>query len=126
MLLQREVVNPNHADTCNGQTPLLRVVRSGHEGVVKILLEREDVNPSQADTGYNQTPLLWAAEGGHEGVVKLLLERKDVRIASPDNQHQTPLSLALSKGQTSIVRILERHNANSGAVGRSSQTSLPP
>jgi len=127
MLLEREDVNPNQADTEYGQTPLLWAAEGGHEGVVKMLLEREDVNPNQADTEYGQTPLSWAAENGHEGIVKLLLERNGVRATTPNNQGQTPLSLALSRGHYGVAGILrERGNVNFGVVACSGHSSLPP
>ena len=72
MLLEREDVNPNLADTKFGRTPLLWAVKNGHEGVAKMLLEREDLNPNDTDTKSGRTPLTWAAEKGHEGVVKVL------------------------------------------------------
>ena len=78
MLLEREDVNPDQADTDYGQTPLLWAAENGHEGVVKLLLERGDVNPGQADTIFGRTPLSLAAENGHSRVVKMLLEREDV------------------------------------------------
>jgi len=57
MLLERKDVNPNHAGTRSGRTPLLLAAENGHEGTVKVLLEREDVDPDHADTQYDQTPL---------------------------------------------------------------------
>jgi len=113
VLLEREDIDPNIAETQDGQTPLALAAESGHEGIVKILLERQDTNPNTADTEYGRTPLLWAAKRGHEGVAKMLLERKDVRTATPDNKNQTPLSLAHSEGHDGIARILlERNNLN--------------
>ena len=126
MLLQRKDVNPNQVDTYCGQTPLTWAAGKGHEGVVKILLEQEDVNPNLPDTHFDKTPLSWAAEYGCVGVVKLLLQRKDVCTVTLDKEHQTPLSLALSRGHADVVRVLERHDANSHAVDCSGQTSLPP
>jgi len=82
MLLQREDINPNQADTLCGQTPLSLAAENGHDGIVKMLLEREDVNPDQPDTEYGWTPLSWAARNGHNGIVKMLLGREDV---NPDH-----------------------------------------
>ena len=39
VLLEREDVNPNQADTVYGRTPLLCATQHGREGVIKILLE---------------------------------------------------------------------------------------
>jgi len=48
LLIEREDVNPNHADK-DDQTPLSWAAGGGHEGVVKLLLEREDVDPNRPD-----------------------------------------------------------------------------
>jgi len=111
--LERKDVNPDHADTFGGRTPLSWAARGGHEGVVKILLERKDVNPDHADT-YGQTPLSLAAQGGHEGVVKMLLERKDVSPDRADTEYgRTPLSFAAERGHEGVVKILlERNDVN--------------
>jgi len=118
ILLEREDINPDQADTRSGQTPLLWAATNGHAGVVRILLEREDVNPNQVDTGYGQTPLSWAAKKGYEGVVMILLEREDVNPNQVDtNYGQTPLSLAAENGHEGVVRILlEREDVNPNQV----------
>ena len=87
MLLEREEVNPNQANTTFGKTPLLRAAEKGHKEVVKMLLEREDVNPNQADIEYGLTPLLLAAEKAHEGVVNMLSVFPTVQ--GPDGARRT-------------------------------------
>jgi len=124
MLLEREDVNPNQADTRLGRTPLLWASSRGRGEVVKILLQREDIDPNQADTKYGWAPLLWAADNGDELVVQILLQRSDIHTAIPDNQNQTPLSLALSKGHHGVAKILrEWDNANSDPVDCSGRSS---
>ena len=114
VLLEREDVNPNTADTKYGRTPLWWAAKNGNEGLVKILLEREDVNPNRADAEYGQTPLSWAAENGDEGVVKMLLQRHDVDPNQADTKYgQTPLSWAAENGHEGVVKILlEREDVN--------------
>lgn len=57
----------------------------------------------------------------------MLLERKDVHTAPPDNENQTPLSLAFSKGHDGVVRILlESDNVNSDTANSSGQASTLP
>ena len=105
MLLEREEVNANWADTERGRTPLGWAAGNGYEGVVKMLLEREEVNPDLADTEYGRTPLSWAAQNGNEGVVKILLEREDVNPDHVDTEYgRTPLSWAARQGYKRIVR----------------------
>ena len=62
ILLKREDVNSDRADTKYNRTPLSCAARNRHEMVVNMLLKREDVNPNQPDTEYCRTPLSWAAE----------------------------------------------------------------
>jgi len=50
MLLEREDVNPDRADTVYGQAPVSWASGGGHHQIVKMLLEREDVNLYKADT----------------------------------------------------------------------------
>ena len=118
ILLEREDINPNQADTKFGRTPLVWAARVGNEQVVKMLLEREDVNPNQADTKYGQTLLSWAAENGHEGVVKLLLERKEVNPSQADTESgRTSLSWAAEYGHSRVVKVLlERGGVNPNQV----------
>ena len=108
ILLEREEVNPDHADPESGRTPLTWAAIIGHEEVVRMLLEREDVNPNHKDTQYSRTPLSWAVEYEHEGVVKMLLERNDV-------------------AHDGVAWILpERDNATSDEANRDCQAPLPP
>jgi len=125
MLLGREDVYPNHADTKYGQTPLSWAAAIGHEGVVKMLLEREDVNPD-AGTIYGRSPLSWAAKSGHEGVVKMLLEREDVNPNQADRIYgQTPLSRAAGSGHEGVLKTLfERTDVNPNPVDSSGRTLL--
>ena len=93
ILLEREDINLDQADTKYGRKPLSWAAENGHEGVIKMLLERQDVNPGQADAEYGRTPLLWAAENGHEGVVKMLLQQRGVDPGRADTSYcLTPLS----------------------------------
>jgi len=57
MLLERNDVNPNIADTEYGRTPLWWATQNRHEGIVRMLLERNDISPDIADTEYGGTPL---------------------------------------------------------------------
>ena len=114
MILEREDVNPNQADTEYGWTPLEWAADSGHSGVVKMLLQREDVNPDRAGSKYGQTPLSRAAGNGHLGVVKMLLEREDINPNLTDRRYGlTPLFRAANKGHLGVVKmLLEREDIN--------------
>jgi len=114
MLLQREEVNPDRADTEYGLTPLSWAARNGHEGVVKMLLQQEDVNPDYADPEYGQTPLFRAAAWGREGVVEMLLERDGVNPDQADTKDgRAPLSWAAGNGHEGVVgMLLERKDVD--------------
>jgi len=118
MLLEREDVNPDPADTQDGRTPLSWAAERGHEGVVRMLLEQDDVNPNAADTFHGQTPLLWAGGSGHEGVVKILLEQEDVNPDQADTEYgRTALSWAAESGHDGLVNmLLEREDVNPNAA----------
>jgi len=113
MLLERDDVNLDHAETEYGRTPLSWAAENGHEGIVKMLLEREDVNPEHPDTKLGRTPLTLAAQNGHEEVVKMLL-RRDVTPYPVDTFYgQTPLSCAAENGHEGVVKmLLERKDVN--------------
>ena len=74
VLLEREDVNPNAADTQDGWTPLTLAAENGNETLVMMFLGRQDTDPNTADTKYGRTPLSWAVRCKHEEVVKVLLE----------------------------------------------------
>ena len=106
MLLERDDVNPDQADTQYGCTPLLWAAKNGDEGIVNMLLEREDFNPNQPDTKSGRAPLSWAAEKGYDGIVKMLLQR-EVNSDQVDTDYgQTPLSLAAGNGHEMVVNML--------------------
>jgi len=118
MLLQREDVDPDRADTLWHAAPLSWAAENGHEGVVEVLLAREDVNPNQADTGFGRTPLSCAAKNGHEGVVKMFLAREEVNPDQVDTRYgRAPLSWAAENGHEGVVRLfLAQEDVNPNQV----------
>ena len=125
MILEREDVNPNQIPAGRTRTPLSVAATNGQGWVVKMLLTRVDVNPNIADTSYCRTPLADAAVRGHEGIIKMLLERNDVRIDIRDEQNQTALSLARSRGFSQIATMISERATKSDTADPGSQESLP-
>jgi len=114
MLLKREDVNPDQANTRDGRTPLLLAAEYGHEKVARMLLEREDINPNQAASQHGLTPLSWVARRRHEGIAKLLLAREDINPNQVYTRYcRTPLSWASEYRCEGIVKmLLEREDIN--------------
>ena len=57
MLLEREDINPDWADTEYDWTPLSWAAEKGHEGIVRMLLQREDGNLDLVEPTYSRIPL---------------------------------------------------------------------
>ena len=111
MLLEREEVNPDRADTKHVRTPISWAAENGHEGVVKMLLKRQEVNPDQADTTYGQKPIALAAEDGHEGAVNMLLEREEANVNQVVTGSGSTL-LSWMASRQGAVRPSEREDIN--------------
>jgi len=126
VLLEREDVNPNTADTKYGETPLSWAAENGDEGVVKILLERDDVNPDQPDPKYGRNTTLVGGRERARGIVEILLEREDVNPNTADTKYGlTPLSWAANCGYEGVVKALsEREDIRAATPDNKYQTPL--
>ena len=95
----------------NGQTPLMRASRSGHESVVRLLLSRGAKQELQEVDGY--TALHWAVSGNCPGVVALLCAAPGAAaaLALKTSAGRTPLSLAILYGRAACVAVLRAHGA---------------
>jgi len=106
LLLEREDISVNIADTKRGRTPLGWAAMGGYGGIVKLLLAREDTNPNALDTECGFTPLMLAAWMGHKEVVKLLFEREDLNPDIQDPDGETALQLAVSQRHEEVAKLL--------------------
>jgi ankyrin repeat protein len=111
----------------NGRTPLLYAANAGHAEMVRFLIEQKaDVNAKDPE---GATALLLAIELNHEKVIDVLLQYKaNASIALLENseyhkrqgvyQGDTPLSIAIMKGQIATVKKLISLDtaADNGAV----------
>ena len=78
----------------------------GYEDAVRTLLYEGDVDVNAEDTTDGLTSLSWAVIMGHEVVVKRLLGEDRVDLNCKDSNGVTPLSLAIRREETGIVRLL--------------------
>jgi ankyrin repeat protein len=87
-------------------TPVMAAAMRGDAEVLKPLLDRgADVNVHGGDFG--RTALLMATTTGREDVVKLLLD-KGADPSAKDQLGNTPLRWAKKRGDSSIVKLLEK------------------
>lgn len=123
--LIRKGVNLNTVDE-NGDPPLLNCLYfAGHPQIAKALLESQRVDIEQIGREKN-TPLIVAIFFGHYDIAKQL-----IKMGANVNQHgltpgfhHTPLTLAGSKGNLELVRLLLKHKANPMKKGVNGITPL--
>jgi ankyrin repeat protein len=91
-------------------TPVMVAAMRGDAGALKPLLERgADVNVQGGDFG--RTALLMATTTGREDVVKLLLD-KGADPSATDRLGNTPLRWAKKRGDSGMVKLLEKAGGN--------------
>ena len=92
------------AKYCEGMTPLHWAVEHRNEAMVKMLL---DSNPgaSSIQDEFGRTPLHQAAETGDTQMMALLL-KACTNINLKNNNGQTPLHIAMTFGECSVVKML--------------------
>jgi len=94
-----------------GGGALLPAAQLGDTGVVKLLLENgAEVNARHA-SGYTALMYAAASESNDPEMIKALLA-SGAEIGAKAKDGETALSLARRKGNTEIVRLLERAAAN--------------
>ena len=94
--LQREQLND----------ALIAAAKAGDkENVLRLIGEGADVNASDNDG----MPLHRASENGHVDVVKVLIDN-GADVNAKDNDGKTPLDVAKSNNNHSIVKLLDKPN----------------
>ena len=83
--------------------------RGDTEAVQSLLNAGADVDRSNRELGKGRTPLIYAARGGHLVTARILLEAG--ADANADREGMTPLKMATSRSQTSMVQFLQEAGA---------------
>lgn len=103
----------------SGNVPLCAAVEGGHESTVRILIDKGADTAMQGRFGTRRgnigNALHAAAHKGHTGTTRLLLETPPELIENRYKYANTPLSIALSTGKVSMVRLLVHKGAHIGA-----------
>ena len=105
MLLAKQGVKVNKAETVGGYTPLYIASHGGQTEGVKLLLAKQDIDVNKAAND-GATPLYIASEKGHAEVVKLLLAKEGIDVNQVQNDGATPLLIASEKGRADVVSLL--------------------
>lgn len=92
-----------------GATPLHSAVAKGNLEVAEVLIKNgAEVNAKCSNT--RNTPLHWAARNDHKAVAELLIA-KGADVNAKGTKGETPLDLAISKGNKELVDLLRKHGA---------------
>jgi ankyrin repeat protein len=105
-------------------TPVMAAVMRGDTESLKRFLDAgADVNVQGGDFG--RTALLMAATTGREDVVQLLLN-KGANPSARDHGGNTPLGWARKRGETSVVKLLEKASGKEPLAGDQGEGVDPP
>jgi Ankyrin repeats (3 copies) len=123
----------------NNSTPLMWAAGAGNFNAVKFLISRNaDVHAESCTwsrsvfgKGSGQTPLHWASESGHLDIVQLLTEHDETTTLAQDEQHASPLALALKEIHDDVSGYLKQVADDECVVLEVSnsiewQTAVPP
>jgi ankyrin repeat protein len=97
------------ARNSGGFTPLHAAAYSGSLPIAKLLLEHGAVLDDAANKA-GATPMMVAGEENHLDVTEFLIS-KGADVSHPEVHGYAPISRALWKGNTDIVRLYKRHGA---------------
>lgn len=91
-------------------TALHMAAYNGHSDIVKLLLAHDvEVDPRDAE---GKTPLLHACTGPFANTVEILIDAGADVNAAESTESFTPLMMAAGLGQTEVVELLLRHDAD--------------
>ncbi|KAH6886021.1 ankyrin repeat-containing domain protein [Coprinopsis sp. MPI-PUGE-AT-0042] len=107
-----------------GFSALMKAAGHGYEGIVKLILARSDILINLVSID-GWSALMLAACGGHESIVRMLLDAAPINEAlkTMESRH-TAMLLALAKGHTGIVRLLEEFESRQTRIDSEDLTDL--
>ncbi|KIX93965.1 uncharacterized protein Z520_10302 [Fonsecaea multimorphosa CBS 102226] len=107
-----------------GETALYRAVSQGDKSIVKLLLEN-NADPQARPPGAN-SPLQTAVISDRSSILKMLIEKSTAGLEEVTSAGETPLYLAVARGQTKNVTSLLEAGANPHArpVGKDTMLDL--
>lgn len=111
-----------HVIGSNGWTALTIAAAKGYLGLMQWLVEQGA--DAQVRDVYRYTPLMRAVENDHEPVVAALLSLRDTDVNVQDEYGNTSLHHAVSARNTSMVRLLLQHGAETDIQNRNGMTAL--
>lgn len=104
-----------------GETPLYLAVRRQRNSCVELLLEfGADVNSRPVG---QESMLNVAVNWDQKPLTKILLKKRELNIEERNKDGDTPLCRSVSRGNTSMAKLLLEHGAN--AEARSSKGEAP-
>jgi hypothetical protein len=88
-----------------GHTPLHEAIHQGNLGIIAALIS-QGANVNAASEMFNETPLYLAVIIGNQAATEALLTVKDIDVNIANNQGNTPLHTAVSRGDEVFVQLL--------------------
>jgi ankyrin repeat protein len=112
----------NAAAPVKSLTALHMAAYNGHSEIVKLLLEHGATIDCRDDEG--KTPLIHACTGPFAKTVEILLDAGADVNAKDSTEAFTPLMMGAGLGQTEVVKVLLRHNADKSMLDDDDESAL--
>jgi len=127
LLLAKYYRQENVANYLLSLKPVLDIFNAAVAGQVPMVLQQIDRDPAllESHSGDGWTPLHLAAFFGHRDLANALLDRgAGVNSRSTNSMKNTPLHAAAAGGQTAVVELLLKRDADPNATQEGGWTAL--
>ena len=112
----------NAADPSKSLTALHMAAYNGHSKIVELLLEHDATIDCRDTEG--KTPLTHACTGPFAETVEILVKAGADINAKESTESFTPLMMAAGLGQTDVVKVLLRHDADKSVVDDDQESAI--